>query len=748
MMGRLEKFIFNEQGEMPATNNKQSVLPSYTGSTLFFVIGCTLVSWLLPNKVLSQSDTTASKKDSIKQMENVTVAGIISSKAIRQQTGNISIVEARPFYNTNATGNDLLRQTSGIKVKQDGGYGSRTSFLINGSTGKQVKFFIDGLPQDNLGETRGLNVFPVEQLERLEVYKGVLPVELGADALGGAINLVTRKERQNYTDVSYAVGSFGTHRFNFLGRKYLSKRFFLAFQGSANTAKNDYKIDVEIPDALGNPKPVTVRRFHDRYTNYNAKLDAGFTSLRWADQVTLSLGNAYTYRHLQHNLLMQQPYGKTTYAEQLYTAVLKWSKAELFKNFSANGFVSYNRVNGLYTDTSQNIYTWDGAIYGRRAFGGEISSSGNRLQLFTNVVAAKLTAAYKLNERHRVVFSNTYQRYNRTGRDTFAQKFYSGIDYFGTPSSLTKNIAGLVLEGSYAGGRLKWSSAVKQYHASIKGYTIDWAALFPIEQTLNATAYNVAVAYKIGEPFLLKASYEHAARLPEAEEAFGDLMLIKPNTSITAERSENINLSLLYNNDSKWDAELSGFYREVDNLIYMRSTLYSGSYQNLLSARVKGVEAAVRYSPTPRLRAHANATYQDLRNQSIIDNSTINNERYKDARIPNVPYLLANGGVSYSTHNIFRKNTALQVWWNTAYTHEYFLYWEVDGARELKNRIPTQLLHYAGLSYSLKDQGLSLSAEAANVFNTTTYDNFKVQLPGRAYSLKLRFYQTKKHHNK
>lgn len=496
-------------------------------------------------------------------------------------------------------------------------------------------------------------------------------VELGADALGGAINLVTRKERQNYTDVSYAIGSFGTHRFNVLGRKYLSKRFFLAFQGSANTAANNYKIDVEIPDALGNPKPATVRRFHDRYTNYNAKLDAGFTNLNWADQLTLSLGNAHTYRHLQHNLVMQQPYGKASYAEQLSTAVLKWSKAELFKNFSASSFASYNRVNGLFNDTSKNIYTWDGAVYGLRASGGETSSSANRLQLFTDVVTAKLSAAYKINGTYRILFSNTFQHYNRTGKDTVAQKFYGGIDYFGTASSLAKNVSGIGLEAAFRDGRLKLSSALKHYFASIKGYTIDWTTLFPTSQNINAFAYNMAVAYKIKERLILKASYEQAARLPEAEEAFGDLMLIKPNPSITAEKSKNINLNLLYNNPN-WEVELGGFYRDVDNLIYLRSTQLYSTYQNLLSAHVSGIEGAVRYTVSPQLSVNANATYQDLRNRSIIDNSTINNERYKNARIPNVPFILANGGISYSKKNIITKNTAAQVWWNTAYTHEYF----------------------------------------------------------------------------
>lgn len=692
--------------------------------------------------VFAQRDTSKIAGDSVKQMQGVIINSVVTSKILRQQPGTISVIEARPFYNTNVTGLDLLRQTSGIKVKQDGGYGSRASFLINGSTGKQVKFFIDGLPQDNLGETRGLAIFPVEQLERIEVYKGVLPIDLGTDALGAAINLVTRRERQNYIDASYANSSFGTHRFNFLAKKYLSKTLFVAVQGSANTAKNNYKIDVEVPDLLGNPKPVTVRRFHDRYTNYNIKLDAGFTGLRWADQFTLSLTRAHLFRDIQHNLVMQQPYRKATYKENLHTTILKWSKAELFKNFSASAFASYNRVNSLFSDTSKNIYTWDGAIYGRRFSGGEISSSANHLQLFTDVVTAKLTAGYKLTGTYRLLFSNTFQQYNRTGRDTIAQKFYGGIDYFGTASALTKNVSGIGLEGTYKGGRLKFSSALKYYYASIKGYTIDWTTLFPASQTINAFAYNVATAYKLKESLILKASYEHAARLPEAEEAFGDLMLTNPNPSITAEKSENINLNLLYSNP-KWQAEIGGFYRDVDNLIYLRSTQFYSAYQNLLSAHVSGIEGAVRYTASSHFSVNVNATYQDLRNRSIIDNSTINNERYKNARIPNVPYLLANGGISYNRENIIRKNNAAQVWWNTAYTHEYFLYWEIDGARELKNRIPTQLLHYAGVSYSVKDKGISLSFEVNNVFNSTTYDNFKVQLPGRAYSIKLRFYQSK-----
>ena len=45
------------------------------------------------------------------------------------------------------------------------------------------KLFVDGNPVDNLGETQGINIVPVQQTERFEIYKGVVPVELGTDAL-------------------------------------------------------------------------------------------------------------------------------------------------------------------------------------------------------------------------------------------------------------------------------------------------------------------------------------------------------------------------------------------------------------------------------------------------------------------------------------------------------------------------------------------------------------------------------------
>lgn len=89
---------------------------------------------------------------------------------------------------------DLLEQQAGIRVRSQGGPGSYSTVSIRGADAAQVAVFIDGVPlhRASMGAL-DLSQLPVEGIERIEVYRGVPPIELGSDVVGGAINLVTRK---------------------------------------------------------------------------------------------------------------------------------------------------------------------------------------------------------------------------------------------------------------------------------------------------------------------------------------------------------------------------------------------------------------------------------------------------------------------------------------------------------------------------------------------------------------------------
>jgi outer membrane receptor protein involved in Fe transport len=690
---------------------------------------------------------TFSQADSL---NTVFVTSQVSARALKQQPVNIAVIDAKPYYTTNITGIDLLRQASGIKIKQNGGFGSGSDFFINGNTGKQVKFFIDGLPQDNLGETQLLNIYPVEQIERLEVYKGILPVELGADALGGAINIVTRKERQDCINASYSIASFNTHRLNILGKKYITNHFFTSFQANVNYAKNNYPVEVELIKPNGHSDTIKTPLFHDLFKNYNVQLQIGFTDKPFADQLTLTLIQTGMYDELQHSLMMMQPYGYVNRTEKLKSGILRYQKNRLFGKVDVAATFSYNRVNSLLMDTSLYSFLWNGEVSRdlngnpqRKFNGGELSSSGHELYTYTNLTNGKFTAVYLINERMKFVFSNTWQQYHQTGRDPIAQEFYNGKDYYSTPSKMFKNVGGLGLEGKSGNNKWRYIASLKHYHTTVKGFEMENTNQIRSEKKISEMAFNGGIGYQWNQELLFKFSYEHAARLPEPEEAFGDFTYVRANPALNAERSENFNLNILLNT-KKLDAEITGFYRKVRDLIYLPPSQFYTQFDNLLNVQVAGIEGNIKYGIYNNFWINGNFTFQDLRNQSNISNRPIDNGRYKNSRMPNVPYLFINGGLLYKVQDFIKKDNSLQLWYNVNYTQSYYLYWTEDGDKELKNSIPTQVLHGAGISYSISKSGLSLAVETTNISNAQVYDNFKVQLPGRSFSFKIRFYQFNK----
>jgi vitamin B12 transporter len=71
--------------------------------------------------------------------------------------------------------------------------------------------------------------------------------------------------------------------------------------------------------------------------------------------------------------------------------------------------------------------------------------------------------------------------------------------------------------------------------------------------------------------------------------------------------------------------------------------------------------------------------------------------------------------------------------------HEFFRSWESVGQRDLKEVIPSQLLHSAVLLYEVRGEAVSLSNsfEVQNLTDAKAYDYFGVQRPGRAFYFKI-----------
>ncbi|HEX6427355.1 MAG TPA: TonB-dependent receptor [Niastella sp.] len=650
--------------------------------------------------------------------------------AMHRQTIAPTVIDAKKFYDRSTGMAEILNQVTGVHVRQEGGLGSRSEVSLNGITGKQVKYFLDGIPMEYLGQGAVFNVLPVQMIERIDIYKGVVPVELGADALGGAISIISRKDLRSYADVSYEQGSFSTTKMNMNSRYIWKNNYFIALNGYYNRSNNNYKIDAEIPDEFGNPKQVVVRRFHDRFSNYRVNAEVGVIQKSWADLFTVGITQSDMDKHIQHNMLMTQPYGKANFDEHTIGSYINWSRKNILPGFNASVFAGYNNIHSHFLDTSLNAYTWDGKVYARRAYGGEISGSRNDLHFTVNNMVGRVNILYAIDSLQSVKLNVLSSWYERKGNDTIAAGYY-GKDLYQNPTRLRKFSAGLAWQYLFSRLRLTSVTSLKLFSFYAQGFSIVNAEAQVSRQRMNRAGFNQALKWQASNKLTLKSAYEYAARLPDEYELFGDFALVKPNPDLLPEISHNFNASAELST-VRWNASLTGFYRKTSNIIYLKTIQLFAQYQNLLKAQITGLEAELNWKPLSVLSISINGTFQNIINKTSLANSNSPDSRYYNLRLPNIPYLMGNGELSY------RKNN-LQCWWNAAYVHWFYLYWSVDGRPDMKATISSQFIQNTGCSYQIK-QNITIGGEVHNVTNRKAYDNFSVQRPGRSFHIKARIF--------
>ncbi|MDR2408634.1 MAG: TonB-dependent receptor plug domain-containing protein, partial [Bacteroidales bacterium] len=108
---------------------------------------------------------------------------------------------------------DLLKEAAGVHIREINGRGHYTTVSVRGSTSSQVGIFIDGV-LTNLGGDAAvdISVIPIKNVERIEVYRGYIPVRFGGTYMGGVINIVTKKPEKTDVEASLGKSSFGGYQ--------------------------------------------------------------------------------------------------------------------------------------------------------------------------------------------------------------------------------------------------------------------------------------------------------------------------------------------------------------------------------------------------------------------------------------------------------------------------------------------------------------------------------------------------------
>lgn len=689
------------------------------------------------------------------QLSSVTVWGRSATETVNRQSYNVVAIDAKKLYNTTLDVGQVLNRVSGVRVRETGGVGSDVSFSVNGFTGKQVKFFVDGMPMDNFGSSFQLNNIPVNFAERIEIYKGVVPVWLGGDALGGAVNIVTNTTPRTYLDVAYSYGSFNTHKSS-LNAGYTSKTgFMLQLNAFQNYSDNNYWVNADVADLeSGVYTPMRVRRFHDQYSNQTLVANIGVAGKKWADQLLVGITLGNNKADIQTGNRMYEVFGGRTRKGNIIQPTLKYVKTNLFTkglDLRVNG--RYNLGEERSVDTLFRMYNWLGQfIYKDKnnpaAPGGELSRIDYKYK--NNNGIANVNLSYKLNEHHSIVLNDVITTFNRKGKN----KFDPDNEADRQPKKTTKNIAGL---GYRFDWDTRWSTSLfaKHYYQASETNTKANGEFYHQTGTVSRLGYGVATTYFLLPALQAKVSYEKTYRLPENDELFGDVVNLTGNPDLKPESSDNINVGLNYSfavhQDHHFMADVNFIFRNAKD--YIRNQLQPVSFEgraammpvNTRNVTNRGIDGEIRYSYRHIFTAGVNATYQNLRNNTRIEpGSTVQSQVYKD-RIPNIPYFFGNGNAAFSIPDITGKGSLLTIGYNLLYVHEFYLRWPSQGDKDTKNNIPQQLAHDINLVYSLDNGRYNIAAEGQNITDKPLFDNFSLQKPGRSFSIKLRYFFQENH---
>lgn len=673
------------------------------------------------------------------EMEGVVVRGKSDATIKREEAFSVASISTQSFKNTSSNLDEILKTSPGIHIRKEGGLGSRFNLSLNGLSGRQVRFFIDGLPIENYGSTFGIDNIPVNLIERVEVYKGVVPVYLGGDALGGAVNLVTEKSSQRYLDVSYSAGSFNTHKLALDGQ-YVEPNsgFVLKLNGFYNYSDNNYDIDVRIPDpetgAYGAEQEVS--RFHDAYESKMIKVETGFRNLGFADEILVGLSRGNNFDEVQHGVSMDRVFGRVHTTSGTTLGSLTYRKE--FGKLQAKLFASYLNGNSGVVDTSAVSYNWLGEFEPKN--NQNIAESSWEKTLFQYNDEAFQTNAnllYTLNDSHEFVLNYIQSYINREGSDPIS----SNPVAFADPNTLSKK----VLSGSYQLEMLndRWSATVfsKLYFFNSRTVGVDWdGTQTEFTSDIFKPGYGIASTYHLWDGAQVKASFEKTYRFPDGYEVFGDGLLLLSNPQLKPESSNNFNIG------ARWDeflgnhhlvAETNFFLRDAENLIRIEATGLTSQYVNQRSVISSGIETGVRYEFKRLFFADANLTYQNILNNSRYENGRISHV-YRD-RIPNIPYLMSSQSLGLKFDDMIADQDRLSFTWRGNFVEEYYLKWPSLGSADGKHVIPQQYVQTVQLGYSLKNGRYNINLECSNLTDAKTYDHFRLQKPGRAYQIKFRY---------
>ena len=317
----------------------------------------------LPAICFSESNVNLKKESNKSAMQDkALVAGVdeytevIMVTATRTETpvsqlpDSVSIISREQIDQHKATTIfEALRSVPGLNIRKSGSIGRQSEMTIRGSSTSQVLVMIDGV-QVNSATTGTFNFanLTTDNIERIEVVRGAQSTLYGSDAMGGLINIVTRKGKGK---PKFSIRSeFGT----------LERTFNESINSSGSLGKFNYSVDVARVDSDG-------RGSDDDYDKTNISSKFGYkisetinfdAAMRYNDSMVALDDGAF--KQDPNRFSQNEDFNMNAVVNQSLT---DWWSQSLKFSFADSDLVSIDRANPGTAETSNSRFRLDTQIY-------------------------------------------------------------------------------------------------------------------------------------------------------------------------------------------------------------------------------------------------------------------------------------------------------------------------------------------------------------------------------------------------
>ena len=706
-------------------------LGSYTVS--FYYLGYQSVSKRI--NITEQTHLSVSLKEEKQEIGEMVFTAKTIAHQKKEEAMPVTVIDLSNIRGTVSSVQDILVKTVGVTIRSSGGVGSSSRLSVRGLEGKRIGFFIDELPLSEQTDYIDINDIPVDMIDRIEIYKGVVPARFGGSSLGGAVNIVIREYPEKYADLSYGLESFNTHKLQAVFKRNLKEKgLTFGVGGSYTTADNNYTF--ESPYRKG----LYITRNHDKYQKI--LVGGSFKAHKWwFDEVEVEPVVVKTYKEIQgieYDI-------REAHSHSLMTGLA----TKLTKDHFLLDGLNFDMLNGLvftkmnFIDKATRRYEWDGASYPTPSrYGGEVgynfpSDSDDRKFSFVN----KTNLEYLINQNHSLNFNTVLSVAKGTPKDDLKRlslgkqvnfdshmlSWVSGLTYdFRTSDDVFLN--------SLTGRYYLYTMHTQRAPLFVPGqYNVD----------LNKSSFGIsdALRYRFLPSFMGKLSVGHDVRIPTESELLGDGIAIVPSGDLLPERNTNINvgclLDLIGKHPSNAQMELNFFYMHLKDMIRYTAGLIGAQYQNFGEMRTMGIEFEAKADVLPSFYAYVNTTYQDLRDVRDYEPASTVPNPTTDKRMPNIPYLMGNIGLEFHRENLFGGNGQnTRLFLDYAFVEEYFYDFEMTQLD--KRLIPRSTTFDLGFEHSFLNNKLFISGKIRNLTDQKVLSEFNRPLPGINGGVKLR----------